>query len=324
MEALSPAATTLSGAGTGLPALSIVTTLYRSRHFLESFIDECVQALRASDITSYEIVLVSDGSPDDSVAYALERRRDIPQLVVVDLARNFGHHHAIHAGLRIARGEQVFLIDCDLEVRPAVLAEFIAKQKSTGADLIFGYQESRKGGAFEKFSGSLFWKGLNALSDVPIPANMLTERLMSRRFIEAFMQMGDYNLFLGGMMVWTGFVQIGIPVAKKQREGRSSYTLVRRVQLMVNAISSFSSKPLTWMFNIGVGITFVSLAYVVYLVFRRIAFGDTLLGFTSMMGLMAISLGIMTTAVGLVGIYLGKVFNQVQRRPTYIIKDIFR
>jgi putative glycosyltransferase len=93
---------------------------------------------------------------------------------------------------------------------------------------------------------------------------------------------------------------------------------------MVNAISSFSSKPLTWMFNIGVGITALSLLYVAYLVFRRLAFGDTLLGFTSMMGLMAISLGIMTTAVGLVGIYLGKVFNQVQSRPTFIIKDVHR
>ncbi len=324
MEALSPTLGAQTLTGSPLPALSIVTTLYRSRRFLETFLDECVQALRDSRVASYEIVLVSDGSPDDSVAYAQQRQQDIPQLVVVELARNFGHHHAIQAGLCIARGEQVFLIDCDLEVRPGVLAEFIAKQRSTGADLVFGYQEARKGRAFERFSGALFWKGLNALSDVPIPANMLTERLMSRRFIDAFLQMGDYNLFLGGMMVWTGFLQIGLPVAKKQREGRSSYTLVRRLQLMVNAISSFSSKPLTWMFNIGVGITFVSLAYVVYLVFRRIVFGDTLLGFTSMMGLMAISLGIMTTAVGLVGIYLGKVFNQVQRRPTYIIKDIFR
>jgi putative glycosyltransferase len=324
MEALSSTLNPHPMAGIQVPALSVVSTLYRSRQFLDTFIDECVQALRNSGVASYEIVLVSDGSPDDSVAYALQRRQDIPQLVVVELARNFGHHHAIQAGLGIARGEQVFLIDCDLEVRPGVLAEFMAKQKSTGADLVFGYQEARKGGAFEKFSGALFWKGLNALSDVPIPANMLTERLMSRRFIDAFLQMGDYNLFLGGMMVWTGFLQIGLPVAKKQREGRSSYTLLRRLQLMVNAISSFSSKPLTWMFNIGVGITFVSLAYVVYLVFRRIVFGDALLGFTSMMGLMAISLGIMTTAVGLVGIYLGKVFNQVQRRPTYIVKDIFR
>jgi putative glycosyltransferase len=324
MEVVSPAQRLQSLTGTAVPALSIVSTMFRSRGFLETFLDECLQTLAACGVSDFEIVLVSDGSPDDSVAYALQRRQDIPQLVVVELSRNFGHHHAIQAGLRISRGQQVFLIDCDLEVRPGVLAEFLAKQRSTGADMIFGYQEARKGGVFEKYSGALFWKGLNLLSDVAIPENVLTERLMSRRFIDALLQMGDYNLFLAGMMTWTGFTQIGMPIAKKQREGRSTYTLMRRVQLMVNAISSFSSKPLTWMFNIGVCITFVSIAYVVYLVFRRVAFGDTLLGFTSMMGLMAISLGIMTTAVGLVGIYLGKVFNQVQGRPTYLVKDIYR
>jgi putative glycosyltransferase len=321
--AAAPASEPSSDLGT-VPALSIVATLYRSRSFLPAFLDECVQAIRAAGVADWEIVLVSDGSPDDSAAYALARRADIPQLVVAELSRNFGHHHAIQAGMRLARGRQVFLIDCDLEVRPAVLTDFLERQRASGADMVFGYQEVRKGGAFERFSGSLFWRGLNLLSDVPIPENMLTERLMSRRFVDAFLRLGDANLFLGGMMSWTGYVQVGMPVAKKQREGRSTYSLARRVSLMVNAISSFSSKPLTWMFNIGVCITALSMFYVAYLVFRRLAFGDTLLGFTSMMGLMAISLGIMTTAVGLVGIYLGKVFNQVQARPTFIIKDIHR
>jgi putative glycosyltransferase len=269
-------------------------------------------------------VLVNDGSPDDSLAYALSRCSDLPHLVVVDLSRNFGHHHAIHAGLRQARGELVFLIDCDLEVRPAVLSELLERRRATGADLVFGYQEARKGGWLEKVSGSLFWRGINALSDVPIPENMLTERLMTRRFVEALLSLGDHNLFLGGMMSWTGFVQIGLPVRKVQRDGQSSYTVWKRLQLMVTAVSSFSSKPLTWLFNAGVLITLLSFAYVAYLVFRKVMFGDALLGFTSIMGLVALSLGITTTALGLVGIYLGRVFNQVQNRPTYIVKDIHR
>jgi putative glycosyltransferase len=136
--------------------------------------------------------------------------------------------------------------------------------------------------------------------------------------------MGDYNLFLGGMMSWTGFLQIGLPIAKRQRDGASTYTLVKRFQLMVNAVSSFSSKPLTWLFNAGVVITLLSFSYVTYLVFRKVAFGDALLGFTSVMALSAMSLGILTTALGLVGIYLGKVFNQVQNRPTYIVRDVLR
>lgn len=306
------------------PSISIVSTMYRSRRFLEDFLRECVEALAAAGCSRYEIVLVNDGSPDDSLAYAVSRRADLPQLVVVDLSRNFGHHHAMQAGLAHARGDLVFLIDCDLEVRPAVLLPLLRKQRETGADLVFGYQEARKGGWFERFSGQLFWRGLNALTDVHIADNMLTERVMTRRFVDALLRMGDRNLFMGGMMSWTGFLQIGLPVAKTQREGRSSYTLRRRLQLMVVAVSSFSSKPLTWLFNVGIFITLASFAYVAYLLARKVLFDDALLGFTSMMGLLALSLGITTTALGLVGIYLGKVFNQVQNRPTFIVRDIHR
>ena len=190
--------------------------------------------------------------------------------------------------------------------------------------MVFGYQEARKGGGLERVGGGLFWKGFNFLSDVKIPENIVTERIMTRRFVEALLQLGDRNLFLAGMMSWTGFHQIGLPVVKRQREGKSTYTLARRVGLMVNAVSSFSAQPLIWLFNIGVTITLLSFSFAFYLVLRKIFFDDTLMGFTSVMALMTLSLGILTTAMGIVGIYLGKVFNQVQNRPTYIVKDIYR
>jgi putative glycosyltransferase len=306
------------------PAWSIVSTMYRSRAFLESFLAECLDALRRLGCDDFEIILVNDGSPDDSLAFALSRCRDIPQLVVVDLSRNFGHHHAMQAGLRVARGERVFLVDCDLEVPPAVLVDMAAKLAESGADLVYGYQEVRKGKWFEQISGGAFWRGFNLLSDTKVPENLVTERVMTRRFVDALLSLGDYNLFLGGMMSWTGFLQIGLSVGKKQREGPSTYTLLKRLQLMVNAVSSFSSRPLVWLFNVGVVITALSFSYAIYLVIRKAFFGDALLGFTSMMAMMAMSLGILTTGLGLVGIYLGKVFNQVQNRPTYIIRDIHR
>jgi len=306
------------------PAISIVSTMYRSRAFLPRFLEESLAALRQVDCGNFEIVLVNDGSPDDSLQYALELRRDIPQLVIVDLSRNFGHHYAMHAGLRYARGDLVFLIDCDLEVSPATLVTFHARQQETGADLVYGYQSARKGGLFERLSGGLFWKGFNLLSDIRIPENIVTERIMTRRFVDALLTMGDYNLFLGGMMSWAGFTQLGVPVPKGQRAGASTYTLLKRFQLMVNAVSSFSSKPLVWLFNTGLVFTLASFSYVAYLVFRKLAFGDALLGFTSVMALTAMSLGILTTSVGLVGIYLGKIFNQVQNRPNYIVRDVHR
>jgi putative glycosyltransferase len=311
-------------AADGSPQISIVSTMYRSRVFLERFIAECLQVLSEIDCSSFEILLVNDGSPDDSLAYALERQSDLPELVVVDLSRNFGHHHAIQAGLRHANGDLIFLIDCDLEVPPLVLKEFHRKLHDTDCDVVFGYQQARKGGLFEQISGGLFWKGFNFLSDVKIPENIVTERLMTRRYVEALLELGDRNLFLAGMMSWTGFRQIGLPVVKKQRNGQSSYTLMRRIALMVNAVSSFSAQPLVWLFNIGVVITLLSFSFAFYLILRKLLFDDTLLGFTSVMTVMTLSLGILTTALGLVGIYLGKVFNQVQNRPTYIVRDIYR
>lgn len=306
------------------PDISIVSTLYRSRPFLEDFLAECQQALKIIDARSHEIVLVNDGSPDDSLAYVLSRRSDIPELVVVDLSRNFGHHQAIQAGLRESQGALVFLIDCDLEVRPAVLAIFLPKMRQTGADVVFGFQESRKGHWFERFSGKIFWAGFNRLSDTQVKENLVTERIMTRRFVDALLRLGDHNLFMGGMMSWTGFTQVGLSVGKQQRHGPSSYTLMRRLQLMINAVSSFSSKPLVWLFNMGLGITFSSFSYVLYLITRKILFDDAVLGFTSMMAMMALTLGIITTSLGLVGIYLSKIFNQVQNRPNYIIRDIHR
>ena len=309
---------------TSAPAISIVATMYKSRGFLERFLSECLQALEKIKCTSFEIILVNDGSPDDSVTYAIERRRDIPQLVVIDLSRNFGHHYAMQAGLSNARGDYIFLIDCDLEVSPLTLPEFKEKLDLSGCDMVYGYQEVRKGGIFEKASGGFFYKTFNFLSDIKIPENIATERIMTRRYVQALLQLGDRNLFLGGMMSWTGFKQLGLPLKKTQRKGASSYTLLKRINLMVNAVSSFSSQPLVWLFNAGLIITFSSFSYVFYLIIRKIFFDDALVGFTSVMALTTLSLGIMTTGLGLIGIYLGKVYNQVQSRPTYIIKDIYK
>ena len=310
--------------GASPPEISIVSTMYRSRPFLEKFLSETLEVVASMECSDFEILLVNDGSPDDSLDYALECKKNIPQLVIIDLSRNFGHHYAMRAGLQHARGNLVFLIDCDLEVPPSVLIALHKKLCDSCCDMVYGYQEVRKGGWFERISGGVFWRGFNFLSDIKIPENMTTERLMTRRFVDALLQMGDRNLFLGGMMSWTGFDQIGIPVGKKQREGPSTYTLLRRIGLMVNAVSSFSSQPLVWLFNVGITITLSSFLYVFYLVIRKLFFDDSLIGFTSIMALITLSLGVLTTAIGVVGIYLGKVYNQVQERPNYIVKDIYR
>ncbi len=304
--------------------ISIVTTLYHSRRFLERFFEECLIALDRINCNSFEIVVVNDGSPDDSLEYVKNRQKDIPQIVLVDLSRNFGHHYAMQAGLDYSIGNFVFLIDCDLEVSPLTLIDFKNRLEETDSDVVYGYQESRKGGYFERISGGMFYKVFNKLSDFEIPENIATERVMTRRYVDALLKLGDSNLFLAGMMSWTGFKQLGMPLKKKQREGLSSYTILARINLMVNAVSSFSAQPLLWMFNIGLTITLLSVVFVIYLVLRKVLYDDALLGFTSMAALNALSLGVMTTGVGVIGIYLGKVFAQVKNRPNYIVKDVYR
>lgn len=307
-----------------MPELSIVTSFYRSRTYLPAFFEGIRNAVAECGIHDYEVVCVNDGSPDDSLAYALEEKRSWPQLKLVDLSRNFGHHYAIHAGLTYAKGRYTFVIDCDLEVSPSVLKDFYSKIKEEEADVIYGYQEKRKGKTIEKHAGGLFWGVFNRLSPTKVPPNIISERILTDRYKDALLKLGDKNLFLAGMYHWAGFRQIGIPVAKGLRDGKSTYTLMRRINLMIDALSSFSEKPLRLLFNLGVMAMAIAFTAALYLVTKKLIYGAAIsVGWTSIITLIFFIFGIIMSALGILGIYLSKIFNQIQNRPLYIIKDIY-
>ena len=184
-------------------------------------------ALRA---TAIELIFVVDGSPDNSLQVLRSQQRENPKIVIVDLSRNFGHHQAAWCGLHTARGDLVFIIDCDLEVSPAVLKPFADTLTQSGADVVYGYQESRRGGFASKYLGDAFWRIFNLLSTTRVPHNICTERLMSRRYVDTLLTLGDRNLFLAGMYFWAGFEQVGVKITKQSRKGRPVYTVFRRVQ----------------------------------------------------------------------------------------------
>ena len=305
--------------------LSVVTTLYKSKNFLKIFLKEISSAIETLAIENFELVFVNDGSPDDSVAYLLERKKDISQIKIIDLSRNFGHHYAIQAGLNYASGEYVFLIDNDLETPPSILVDFFNEiKKDNTLDVVYGYQEARKGNFIEKKAGSIFWVLINKLSDTKIPHNILTERLMTKQYVNELLRLQDANLFIGGMFYWVGFNQKGISVKKGQREGASTYSVKRRAELMLQAITSFSGKPLEWLFYIGVTISFFSFLFLVYLAIQKIIHQDEVqLGWTSIVAINVLILGIISTFLGLIGIYIFKIFKQVQGRPNAIIKKIY-
>lgn len=305
--------------------LSIVSTLYKSERFLERFLTEITQSIHNLDIVDFELLFVNDGSPDNSLNYLIQKKKEISEIKIIDLSRNFGHHYAMQTGISYAKGEYIFLIDNDLETPPSFLeACFAELKKNEDVDVVYGYQLERKGKFIESFGGRLFWWALNKFSEVKIPKNILTERLMTKQYVEALLQLGDSNLFLGGMMAWTGFNQKGLPVEKKNREGESTYSTKKRMELMIQAITSFSGKPLEYLFYIGVVISFSSLLMLFALIFQKLIYGDIVqLGWTSLVLLNVLILGIISTFLGLIGIYLFKIFKQVQNRPNAIVKYIY-
>nr|MBK9651681.1 glycosyltransferase family 2 protein [Bacteroidota bacterium] len=304
--------------------LSIVTTVYKSEKYLPEFIELILQSIKEIGINNFELLFVLDGITDASKEYLLARKKDIPQIVVVELSRNFGHHYAASAGLNTASGDLVFLIDCDLEVSPTVLTAFFHELKKQSCDVVYGVQKMRKGGFTERFFGGLFWKMINALSDTKIPHNIVTERLMTRNYIDALNSMGDKNLFMAGLMYWAGFNQVGVPVDKKQRTGQSSYSFGKRISLVFEAVTSFSERPLKILFKIGLYITALSVIASVYLLIKKILYPNTIfMGYTSVFTLILFSLGMLISSIGIVGIYLSRIFKQVQNRPLFIIKKIY-
>jgi len=305
--------------------LSVVSTLYQSRIFLDEFLVEIEKAIQLIQIDDYELIFVNDGSPDNSLQHLITLKKEkYLKIKIIDLSRNFGHHYSIQAGLIEAKGDLIFLIDNDLETHPNVLVNFYKTIKEDRTlDVVYGFQEVRKGNFIERTLGGLFWILINKLSDTKIPHNILTERLMTQEYVKALLSLNDANLFLGGMMFWVGFNQKGIAIEKGQREGASTYSLKKRADLMLQAVTSFSGKPLVYLFYFGLIISFISIFLIIYLMVQKVLYVDEVqLGWTSLVAINILVLGLICTFLGVIGIYVFKIYKQVQGRPNAIIKKI--
>jgi putative glycosyltransferase len=300
--------------------LSIVTTLYKSAAHLPEF-HRRVSVAAAKLTPDYEIIFVNDGSPDESQTVALELAKKDPRVSVIELSRNFGHHKAIMTGLAHARAEWVFLIDCDLEEQPELLDQFWAEAQSSGADVIYGVQRQRKGGWFERLSGGIFYWLINVLSTYPVPRNLVTVRLMRQGYVRSLVEHKDQELFMAGLWALTGFKQRPLTIDKLSR-GTTTYNLARKVNAFVNAVTSFSTIPLVFIFYLGVLISFGSGAIGVWLLARRFLFGHVLEGWVSVMVSIWFLGGLTLFALGVIGIYLSKIFIETKPRPYTIIRSI--
>lgn len=301
--------------------ISVVTTLYNSAAYLEDFHARVVAA--ADRIThDYEIILVNDGSPDDSLDIAISLCEKDDRVRVLDLSRNFGHHKAMMTGLSHARGDLVFLLDSDLEEEPELLNTFHEELEATGADVVFGVQQKRKGKFLERVSGALYFKAFNILSNYPIPKNHITARLMTQRYVAALLQHHEREFVISGLWALTGFKQIPIIVRKYDRTA-STYNLRRKTSHFVNAVTSFSSKPLVLIFYLGCVMLLVSSIAALDLLIRRMFFGVLLAGWPSLIISIWLLGGLTIFCLGLIGIYLSKIFIEVKHRPYTIIRHVY-
>ena len=300
--------------------LSIVTTLYNSSQTIDDFYRRAVAAAEPV-CGDFEIVMVDDGSPDDSLALACRIAQQDERVRVVELSRNFGHHKALMTGLDCARGDLCFLIDSDLEEDPALLRHFLEQLEASDVDVVYGYQAARKGGVMERLTGYVAYKLFDWLIPYRIPYNHVTVRLMRRPYVDSLLLHREQQTVIGGLCVITGYKQIGLPISKRA-SGRTTYSLWRRWLALIESISSFSETPLVAIFYLGLAISILSALIAAWLVIRKLFFGSVLVGWVSVMVSVWFLGGLLIFCVGVIGIYISKIFIETKNRPYTIVRRI--
>lgn len=301
--------------------LSIVTTLYLSSPYVVEFYKR-IRSTIDTITEDYEIIFVNDGSPDDSLACALGLQKEDARIKVIDLSRNFGQHKAMMSGLMHAKGDKVFLIDCDLEEEPELLKKFYTEMKASEADVVYGVRKN-KGSAFSKrLAAYLSYKFFNLISYYPLPDNPLNARLMSQQYVKCLLKHREREFYMAGLWAITGFRQVAIPVTKHSK-GKSSYTFRRKIAVFVNAVTSFSNVPLIFIFYLGCIIMLISSLAALLIIIRKLFFGGILAGWSSLLVSIWLLSGVIIFSLGVIGIYISKIFIETKQRPYVIVKQIY-
>jgi putative glycosyltransferase len=302
--------------------LSIVTTLYQSAPTIQEFHRRVMQAAEA--ITDeIELVIVNDDSPDNSLELALALRESDPRVTIVDLARNFGHHKAMMTGLTYANGDLVFLIDSDLDEDPELLLMFQKRLLQGDCDVIYGFQEDRRGGPFGKISGFLYYWLLDALSDDSIPRNVLTARLMTKDYVKTLVRHRDRAFLISQLWSASGFTQIGLPT-RKRSESKSAYSLRMRIEIFIKHVTTSSTKLLYIIFYTGFVLSLLATGVIAYYVLRYLFSGIGVDGFTSIIVSIWLFGGLITLILGILGLYIANILSETKRRPYTVIRRVYR
>ena len=300
--------------------ISIVSPVYRAEKILPILVSE-INLVMERIGEDYEIILVDDRSPDNSWEVMKVLSSQNPKIKSIRLSRNFGQHSAIFAGLTKTKGDRVVVMDCDMQDQPKEIAK-LYKKALEGYDIVLGQRENRKDKFLKKLTSRLFYKVFNYLSGANFDNNVANFGIYHQKTIKSILDMKDYVKFFSLFINWIGFKSVSIPIEHGEREeGKSTYSVGRLFKQAFNVIISFSDKPLRLFINFGLSISILSFVLGIYYLYLSITHKITQPGFSSLILSIWFLSGIIISCIGIVGVYLGKTFDQAKGRPTFIIDE---
>jgi glycosyltransferase involved in cell wall biosynthesis len=306
-----------------MKSLSIVVPCYNEEACLRTLHERLAAAARGAAGEDYEIVLVNDGSSDGSWAIMRELSAADPHVVAIDLSRNHGHQLALTAGLDLARGDLILVIDADLQDPPELLPKMIETMRREGADVVYGVRESRAGETpFKRATAHGFYRLLARATDVDIPLDAGDFRLISRRALDVLLAMPEQARFIRGMVAWIGFRQVPILYHRDVRfAGETKYPLSKMLRFALDALTGFSSAPLKLASHAGLALSIGSVLIILYILAGWVA-GRSIPGWTSLMLVVVVLGAVQMFVLALMGEYIGRLYNEAKGRPLYIVQEI--
>ncbi|NER97065.1 MAG: glycosyltransferase family 2 protein [Symploca sp. SIO1B1] len=303
--------------------ISVVVPLYNEEPNIDYLFERLLLVLARMNI-GYEIICVNDGSQDHTLKCLIEYHRRHSGIKIVNLSRNFGKEVALTAGIDYAGGAAVIPIDADLQDPPELIEQLVAKWRE-GYDVVYATRRSRQGESWPKrFTARSFYRTIGWMSPVPIPRDTGDFRLLDRQVVEALKQMPERTRFMKGLFGWAGFKQTSVLFDREPRiNGTTTWNYWRLWNFAIDGITSFSFLPLKVWSYIGLVISFLAFLYATFLVIRTLIFGVDLPGYASLMVTVLFLGGIQLITLGIIGEYLGRVYEEVKGRPLYLVRDSY-
>lgn len=301
-----------------MPHLSVVVPVYKAEGCLEELYQRLKIVLEAVTV-DFEIILVEDCGGDCSWSIIIDLAQRDPRVKGIQFSRNFGQHYGITAGLDRCDGDWVVVMDCDLQDRPEEIPRLYAKAQE-GFDVVLARRGVRQDPPLKRLTSWLFYRLFSYLADIEYDGDSGNFRIMSRKVVMNFRRMREQLRFFGGLVQWMGFPTASIEVEHAERfEGKSSYTFKRLWKLAVETIIAYSDKPLRIAVRLGLLMAFFSFCYGSYILSRALLYGSPIPGWNSLIVSLYFIGGIIIFILGIMGIYLGKTFNESKKRPLYIV-----